>query len=162
MTDLWVPNRAAEAIFSAQHAERDEREQAFIRRLKAVDPRLGLFRAKVDDPENELIAGMYYVYRLNDGGDAAFWEIRDPITGGFYEPDEAVIEAFRRWDANTHGSTAADRREARERKRKERVKREEEWRDRKRWEMQEQADFLFRCQVPITDGVIGKVKKAAA
>lgn len=162
MADLWIPNSAAEAILGANAEQEAERIITFTRRLKAVDSRLGLFMANVDDPENDIRAGFYYVYRHNEDGTTAFWEIRHPVGGGFYEPDEAVIEAFRRWDANTHGSTAADRREARERKRKERVKREEEWRDRKRWEMQEQADFLFRCQVPITDGVIGKVKKAAA
>lgn len=162
MPDLWLPNGAAESILNDNAEEEAERIVAFTRRLKALDVRLGMFMCNEDDAENELQAGFYYVHRHNEDGTVSFWEIRHPVTGGFYEPDEAVIEAFRRWDANTHGSTADDRRARREADRRRREKREQDWKDRKLAELKEEADFLFRCQVPITDGVIGRpVKKAA-
>lgn len=154
MPDLWIPSGAADVILD----EQTEQEEAFARRLQAVDPRLGVFRAHVDDPENELRAGFYYVFRRNENNTTAFWEIKHPITGGFYEPDEAVIEAFRRWDANTHGSSADDRRERRERETRAREKRQEDWKERKRDELKDECDYMFRTQVPVTDGIPQKVK----
>lgn len=163
MPSLWIPGTAADAILNEQQEHLDARDKAFVRRLKAVDPALGMFRCRIDDPENELRAGFYYVYRLNADSTVAFWELQHPIHGGFYEPDEAVIEAFRRWDANTRGSTAADRAAKREADRKRRLKREEDWKDRKREELKDEINYAFRTQVPVSDGVIGKpVKKQAA
>lgn len=155
MPDLWLPGAAAEAILN----EQTEKEEAFVRRLKTVDPRLGMFRATADDPENDLREGMYYVYRRNEDSTVAFYEIKHPVHGGFYEPDEAVIEAFRRWDANTHGSTAQDREHRRERERKAREKRKDNWRERKADELKDLADYEFRTQMFVKDGVLGSARK---
>lgn len=155
MPSLWLPGAAAEAILN----EQSETETAFVRRLKTVDPRLGMFRAQADDPENDLRAGFYYVYRHNENGTVAFYELVHPVHGGFYEPDEAVIEAFRRWDANTHGSTAQDREHRRESERKAREKRQEDWKERKRDELKDEADYMFRTQMAVRDGVLGSARK---
>src|SRR3954468_22731366 len=101
MPSLWLPNGPAEAIL-AEKAGRDEAKRVMGVRsaLKGIDARLDLFLCKQDDPDNDLQQGFWYVWRRNDNGTIAMWQVQTH-EGGYREPDDGIVEAFRKMDRDT-------------------------------------------------------------
>lgn len=147
MPSVWVPGAAADAIIAeAEGRQEAKRFLDFRNRLKAIDSRLDCFLAQRSIPDEEIRMGFYYVYRRNEDGTVAFWEIHD--NGAYAEPSERVLEAFRYGDANRtdHKTDRLRQRQADERRRH---KRERDHLDDLHGQFQEQIDHAFRLQVPV-------------
>lgn len=158
MPSAWLPNSVAESILS-EKAGQDEAKRVFgyIRnRLRAIDARLDLILCDREDPDNELLYGYYYVIRRNENGTMTFWQVQQP-DGSYREPDERIVQAFQQMDRHT----VADLRREQEEKQRRKRKREAEWQERKGWELKDEADFAFRVQVPVKDGVPQRAAKKA-
>lgn len=151
MPDLWLPNAAADAILADQGNAEADRFVGFRNRLKAMDPRMGAFLCDKDmrnHPEYrdladtpDLRVGFYYLYRRNDNGTVAFWEISNP-DGSYREPDDALIDALQKIDRDTLQDLRARRAEKARRK----EKREQETRELNLAKLQDQTDYAFRVQ----------------
>lgn len=149
MPSVWLPGQIAETILNEKAGFDEAKRVMGVRQaLKSIDPRLDLFLCKQEDPENELKLGFWYVWRRNDDGTIAMWEVRTP-DGGFREPDEQVLEAFRRMDRET----IWDFKDEQERKRRQRARDAERQREQTAQNLKDWCDFTFRTQVPVTDGL---------
>lgn len=153
--DLWVPGGVADQIIDEAEGRREAlRVQRFRDRLKAIDPRLDVFLAStraVDEAgvvQDQVRIGFWYVYRRNDDGTVAFWEVSNP-DGSYREPGEDVIAAFQKGDAARTDQRAA-RIEARRRREQAREKRERDRMDEMHGQFKERVDYEFRVQVPVT------------
>lgn len=113
MPQLWLPEQAQAAIHEDVGRQEAARVEDFTARLRGLDERLHCWLQLRDawilgdpppgyEPKGPPIfrAGFYYVLRRNDDGTVATWEISNP-DGSFKEPDESVIEAFRRADSHS-------------------------------------------------------------
>lgn len=147
MPSAWLPGAVAEQII-AEKAGFDEAKRfvGFRKRLKAVDSRLDAFLCDRADPDNELRMGFYYVFRRNENGTVAFWEIHD--NGRFREPADDIVDAFQKMDRESLQDFKDDRdRKARKKQREAERKQEEA-----SWNFAEECNFAFRTQIPITEG----------
>ena len=160
MPELWLPGEAARGVISEREGLR-EAERVFgniAKRLKAIDSRLNLFLCDRDEYEEaELRKGFYYVYRRNEDGTIAMWEVSHE-DGSYREPDEAFVEAFRRGDPNTVRDPAWERQKRRERERRLKEHREAHEREERAYRTKELADFRFRTQLPFGEAV-DRIKK---
>jgi hypothetical protein len=144
MARLWLPARAEAAKHAAENNAEARRALEFGKRLKALDPRFECWLQERDI--EDLRAGFYYVERKNDDGTVATWEISNS-DGSFREPDEQVIEAFRRsdgWSRDVWREVEKGREQQRRRMQAESDRQKQE----RRSELAERAAFRFRTQVP--------------
>lgn len=152
MPSAWVPNSVAEAILNEAEGRKEaQRMVQFRARLKALDSRFGCFCADKNYPDDEIRMGFWYVFRRNEDGTVAFWEISSP-DGSYREPGEDVIAALQKGDANR-----TDLRREREAQRRADARRREK-RDADRREaihdrLKDEFDYAFRVQIPIKKGL---------
>lgn len=141
MPSLWVPNAAADSILADQGHAEASRFVSFRQRLKAMDSRMDAFLCDQTDPDGELRIGFYYLFRRNDNGTVAFFEVSDE-KGGFLEPGDWLIDRLQMVDRDTVFDLR-DRHEARKREaEKARADRNEEIEAR----VADQSDYMFRVQ----------------
>lgn len=155
MPSLWVPGAVADQVIAEAEGRREaERMQHFRGRLKALDPRLDVFladREAIDEfgvVQDQIRVGFWYVYRRNDDGTVAFWEVSNP-DGSYREPGEDVIVAFQQGDAS-RTDLKAERERQRRRREAERAKRERDGLDELHGRFREKVDHAFRVQIPVS------------
>lgn len=152
MPAAWLPNSVAESIVNEAEGRREARRMVdFIRRLRAVDSRLDCWLAPRYFPDDDIRMGFYYVLRRNEDGTITFWEVSNP-DGSFREPDDQVIEALRRGDAN-RTDLARERELQRRADARRREKRERDRLDEMHARFKDEVDYAFRVQVPVSKSV---------
>lgn len=112
--------------------------------LRGIDSRLDLFLCTQEDPDNELHAGYWYVVRRNDNGTTACWQVQTP-EGKFREPDDQIVEAFRKMDRDTIWTFKDEQERKRRAKKRDAQRRREDAYER----LKDECDFAFRTQMPV-------------
>lgn len=152
---LWLPREESEAILARGEGIREASRviNEFYPRLRAIDPRFDMFLQT--ERTDELKQGFWYVIRRNEDGTTAFFEVSNP-DGSYREPDEAVLEMFRRNDANSKDNTFWEFRKRVDREYKAKKREQERQREDLSQELKERMDYEFRTQIaphaPLKDG----------
>lgn len=146
MPNLWVPNEAAQSLVDEYNSRAEAaRTLEFSKRLKAIDSRLDCF-LQASNIEH-LRAGFYYIRRHNEDGTTTLWEVANP-DGSFREPDEAVLESFRKGDANRSENRGRLRREAQKRKEQAQKKRASR-QDELEWRISERVNHVLDTSISV-------------
>lgn len=134
---LWLPPGARSAI-------EEQPTHALADQLMAVDDRLRLIKWQLPDTPDGLKFGWFYIVRFNDDGSIAAWMIHN--NEQWSEPTQAHIDVFRRGDTWTNPDEFRKRKARHEYERQQAAARA---REEAQWKLKDNADFLFRVQVPI-------------
>lgn len=114
----------------------------------AVDDRLRLLRWDLPDTPDGFLQGWYYIVRFNDDGSIAAWQVHH--ADQWCEPTSAHIEVFKRGDTWTNPD---EFRKRRARNQYEQEAKSRQLREEAQWKLKENADFLFRVQIPVSKKV---------
>lgn len=156
---LLIPGQVADALVRDHGRGMAEAQRMldFKRRLRQIDSRFtDVFLATEDAADYNIRRGFWYLERRDDHGNVSFIESSDEH-GNYREPDEATLEALRgsdTWNRDVWRDITRTREERQRRLEADKRRRREESAAR----LQEQADFAFRVQVPVTPDGRGRLR----